>query len=520
MREMTLLIRNVRILGGARDFPGPCDVFVSDDKISAIGSFPNKGADEVLDGQGAYLSPGFIDIDSGSDHFLTLFDHPGQEDFIKQGVTTIFGGMCGSSLAPLLYGTLESVRKWGGPDEKINVDWHTVAEFLAAVARRPLAINFGTFVGHSTIRRAILGESLRDLTKNELAVFSETLKRALQEGAYGFSTGLSYVHSKNTPYAEIKTLAKITKDGGGIYATHLRDMEHDIKSSIAETFKIAKEAGVPTLINHFVPPKTPKAAAHEYETALAEIEALPAEANFRFDTYPFETRLLPLYTFLPHWTQTGGAAVMLTNVKDEWFLARIRKEIATVDEANFVIAQAPDNDFLVGKTLAEVRDMYGVKTANEALVKLLIATRMGGTALYKCLDASLVRRALKSPRSFIASSAPSFGEAPRGRQLRSERTTSTFTTFLSLAQKEDLLPLKDAIRKITLEPARYLGLQGRGEIKEGNYADLACFKNNEIKFTVVNGKVVMKEGMFQNRFPGKALRHRTTPASAAGNKIS
>src|SRR5258708_320934 len=162
---MTLLIKNVRILVGAHDFPGLSDVFVSNDKISAIGSMQNKPADEVLDGQGAYLSPGFIDVNAASDHYLTLFDHPGQEDFLRQGVTTIFGGSCGSSLAPLLYGSLESLQKWGGSPDKINVNWHSMAEFLAAVDSRGLAVNFGTLVGHATVRRALVGEALRDLTK-------------------------------------------------------------------------------------------------------------------------------------------------------------------------------------------------------------------------------------------------------------------------------------------------------------------------------------------------------------------
>src|SRR4029077_6086317 len=114
-----------------RDFPEVPDVFVTGEKISAIGNFPDKKADEVLDGQGAHLSPGFIDVNTDSDHYLTLFNHPGQEDFLRQGVTTIFGGMCGSSLAPLIYGTLESVRKWGGSEDNVNVNWHTMAEFLA-----------------------------------------------------------------------------------------------------------------------------------------------------------------------------------------------------------------------------------------------------------------------------------------------------------------------------------------------------------------------------------------------------
>src|SRR5690348_3985206 len=126
---MTLLIKNVQILGGAHEFPDASDVFVNDDKISAIGSFPNKRADTVLEGHGAYLAPGFIDVNTDSDHYLTLFEHRGQEDFLRQGVTTIFGGMCGASLAPLLYGSLESISKWTRTD-RVNVNWHTMREFL------------------------------------------------------------------------------------------------------------------------------------------------------------------------------------------------------------------------------------------------------------------------------------------------------------------------------------------------------------------------------------------------------
>ena len=152
---MTLLIKNVRIVGGDRDFPESSDVFVSGERISAIGNFPNKRAAAVLDGQGAYLSPGFIDVNTDSDHYFTLFDYPSQDDFLKQGVTTILGGMCGSSLAPLLYGSLESIRKWTNAD-KANVNWHTMNEFLLSIDKRPLGVNFGTMAGHGTIRRAIV----------------------------------------------------------------------------------------------------------------------------------------------------------------------------------------------------------------------------------------------------------------------------------------------------------------------------------------------------------------------------
>lgn len=501
---MTLLIKNVRIVGGARDFPEPVDVFIAYDKISAIGSFPNKKADQVLDGQGAYLSPGFIDVDTSSDHYLTLFDYPSQEDFLRQGVTTIFGGTCGSSLAPLLYGSLESVRKWSGSEDKINVDWHTMKEFLETLDRRPLAVNFGTLVGHATIRRALVGDALRDLTKNELGVFAATLARAMHEGGFGLSTGLGYVHGRHTPYSELRKLAEIVKDYRGVYATHLRDSGIGVLASIDETIKLAKDAGARTLVSHFVPVANAK---KEYEEALARIEALPDAVDFNFDIYPFDEMLLPIYTFLPGWAQTGGQQAMLATLNDEWLMKRVKSDTPMIDEEHCVVAQAPGNDFFVGKTLREMKDIYGMTDVRDVLHRLMIETKLQGTLLYKTLDDDLVRRALGSKRSFVASNAPSFDERVERRRLyKSDRTTHTFPAFLSLAE-HGLMPLDEAIHKLTLAPARKFGLVGRGQIKEGNFADLVCFKSGDFKFTIVNGKVVMKEGKFENLFPGKALRH-------------
>jgi N-acyl-D-amino-acid deacylase len=501
---MTLLIKNVRILGGAREFPDPCDVFVSGDKISAIGNFVNKKADETIDGQSAYLSPGFIDVNTDSDHYLTLFEYPSQEDFLRQGVTTIFGGMCGSSLAPLLYGTLESVRKWSGSEGTLNVDWHTMAEFLMTIDKRPFAINFGTLAGHSTIRRSIVGDALRDLTKNELGVFIKTLQESLEEGGFGLSTGLGYVHAQKTPYSELKTLAQAVKKVNGIYATHLRNTSAGIGASVDETIKLAKETGVKVLMNHFVPLR---GAEQEYQQALEKIEQLPNDIDLHFDIYPFNSLLLPFYTFLPDWVRTGGFEVMLANIQEGWLMPKIKNEMDEIDGDRFVIAQAPDNDFLIGKTLSQLQEMYGLKDSREALLKLMTTTRMRGVALYENLNAELMKKAIVSKRALIASNAPSFSEKSSGRQLKSERTTQTFSRFLELVERDKIMPLADAIRRITLEPAQLFDLKGRGEIKEGNYADLACWKNGEVKFTIVNGKVVVKEGEFQNNFPGKALRH-------------
>ncbi len=508
---MTLLIRNVKIVGGDREFPGPVDVFVSGDTISAIGTFPNKAVDTVLDGQGAYLAPGFIDADSASDHYLTLFDDRGQEDFLRQGVTTIIGGMDGASLEPLAYGTLESLQKWGDPG-RINVNWHTTAEFLDVLQRRPLGVNFGTLAGHATIRRALVGEALRELTKNELAVFGRSLREALDEGAFGLSVGLAAVHARHTPYGELADLAAIVAHAGGVYATDLRVAE-DLapEDSVKEVIRIAQEEGVRTFINHFMPADGMEA---HYRAALATVNGLTDSVALRFGADPFAQALVPIYTFLPLWAQNGGIDVMRANIKDTWLLPRIRKDLALLDEDGFVIAHAPGNGFLVGKTLHAVREMYGLDDPRDALLKLMETTKMKGSVLHHGMNAPLARKALAGPRSLLGTHAPSFGDGNAHHWVKPESAASAFTTFLSLAAAGSLSPLdlRAAVRKITAEPAAFFELKKRGVIKEGNYADLTCFKidpaaGTEVRFTVVNGAVAVEGSVFKERFSGKVLRH-------------
>jgi N-acyl-D-aspartate/D-glutamate deacylase len=507
---MTLLIKNVQIVGGSRPIRngnrenGNLDVFVSNNKISAIGNFPNKKADIVLDGQGAYLSPGFIDCNTDSDHYLTLFDDPGQEDFVQQGVTTIIGGMCGASLAPLLYGSLESLQKWGDTN-RVNVNWHTMSEFLDVMDKRRTAVNFGTLVGHSTIRRAIVGESLRELTKNELNVLARTLESALTEGAFGFSTGLRYVHARKTPYAELRPLAEVVKRFHGVYATQLRHDAIGVKESVEETIRLAKETGASTLINHFSPVI---GAEKEYEEALAMIEELPPHVDLHFDISPSTSSLAPIYTFLPEWVQTGGLGVMTANINDEWLLPRIKRDMPEFNEDDLIIAQAPGNDILVGRSLREIKEIYEVQDGRDALLRLMQALQLKGSVLYKNLDEKLIARAIASPRSLIGSNAPSVVEGMAGmKHHKSGRGTATFSSFLSLVEEQKLMPFEEAIRKITLAPAKKFAIAGRGEIIEGNFADFVCFRPGEVKFTVVNGRLVEQAGKTPQVFPGNILRH-------------
>ena len=165
-----ILIRSVKVIDGTGKPAYTADVLIDKDRIGAIGYFPSKTAEKVIDGMGYYLTPGFIDIHSDADHSLSIFSNPEQREYLSQGVTTIIGGNCGSSLAPLLYGTLESIQKWADINQ-INVDWQTTEDFLKILNKKKLGVNFFTLVGHSTIRRSLVGEVFRDLTDKELGVF-------------------------------------------------------------------------------------------------------------------------------------------------------------------------------------------------------------------------------------------------------------------------------------------------------------------------------------------------------------
>ena len=177
----------------------------------------------------------------------------------------------------------------------------------------------------------------------------------------------------------------------------------------------------------------------QYIAALERIDALPASQDFHFDIYPFDTMLLPIYTFLPVWAQNGGTAKMLANIADPWLAGRILKEMEPVRAELTTVAQAPGNDFLVGKSLKEIGEIYGITDARNIMLRLMAETRLRGIILAKVIDEDLARRALTSPRSFVASNAPSFGPIKGRKQLKTERTTSTFAAFISLAE-HGLLP--------------------------------------------------------------------------------
>src|SRR3989338_215617 len=494
-----ILIKSIKIIDGTGQSAFKGDILIKGDKISAIGNFPNKQAEVVIDGLGLIATPGFIDANADSDHYLGLFTNPLQKDFLLQGVTTIIGGQCGSSLAPLMYGSLKSIRKWADTD-LINVDWTTVADLKKLLNRIKLGVNFGTLVGHSTVRRDISGEEIRDLTESEFEIFENSLSNALKNQALGLSTGLGYSHSRYIPYNEIKRLLFIVAKYGRVYATHLKNEKEGIAESVAETINMAKDTGVPVIISHFRPLLSFEA---QFQEALQIIEKNLDKANVYFDTNSSDISILPVYSFLPAWAQQNGFERMLEIISDKDYRRKILEELRNSDIRfdALIIAKAKNNPYIVGKTIKEFAENRGLD-AYEGILALMEITKTNSQVFYKNLNTEILNEIIAHPRAIIGSNSASLPDSQL--ILKPERAQKTFVRFFEI-MKDKKISLEESIKNITAKPAKFFGLQKRGLLREGWFADMAILKDTEVINVMVNGQLTVQDKAVTGHRGGQAI---------------
>lgn len=496
----TVLIKNGLLYDGTGTAARTASVLIQNGKIVRVGDCSKEKADTVLDATGAVIAPGFVDINTDSDHYLSILTEPEQKDFIRQGVSTIIGGNCGSSLAPLLTHSLASVKKWGDPSHT-NIDWRTVGELLSVLETKKLGVNFGTLVGHSTVRRGILGDALRDLTDSELVMFQKVLEDAYREGAFGFSTGLSYAHSRQTPAYEIHALARVTAKWKRIYATHVRDSEIGVVDAVDEAIAVAAETGVNMEISHLQPRVS---VIPLYDEVFEKIEKASAIGRIHFDVYPFDTLARAMYMFLPRWAQEGGADLMKEHVFSAMSEDRFLEYFKRYEKKEIIIGHVQDASlrFLEGKSVREFSKNQGVKIPM-GLLRLLRMTRLAGTLFFRDVDPDSLLRALARPQAIVASNGASFGD----HNFKHERNYDAFPTFLRLVDTKKIMPMETAFSKITRIPAETYGIVGRGQVRVGDWGDVVVL-NSDWKpiHTLVNGIVAFNNGEPQNTLSGAVLR--------------
>ncbi|MBI4134183.1 MAG: amidohydrolase family protein [Candidatus Terrybacteria bacterium] len=520
---MDILIQNGTILDGTGAVGRKGDIAIRNGKIRALGEGLRERADQTIDAKGMIVAPGFVDILNHSDAYLTILKNPASESLLSQGITTAVIGNCGASLAPITHGNLISaMQKWSEVRD-VNVDWERFGELLDVVDRFRPGVNIAGLVGHTTLRRAFIGDAARDVTEDELNAMVTLLEGAFDEGAFGLSFAPSYVHARGTPAWEIDALAQTVGRGGGYLAVHLRNEGADIVEAVTEAVGIAKRAEIPLQISHLKP--SVEGETH-FSEALERIEAAAREGvNIHFDVFPWRTSFTVLYLLFPHWVQEGGFSAMRKRLQDGAIRSRAIQEMQqqNIPWDHYIVAEAKRNKNAIGKSVTDIGRIMGVAPA-EAAVNLFIEHEGRVLLLRRGGDLALLQQALRHSRSFIASAGGGYRkeDAVSGARIH-PRSFGTMAKFLGkFIHDEKLLSLEEAIAKISGRPAVKIGLRDRGTLALGNAADIVVFdaehiRNNAtiaepfaypsgIAWVVVNGAIAVNPDGITGARAGRALR--------------
>jgi N-acyl-D-amino-acid deacylase len=519
-----ILIRNGTIVDGTGKPGYKGSLGIKQNKIAKIGNtLWAKGKNEI-DATGKVITPGFIDIHNHSDSYWRLFLEPHLPSLVYQGVTTIIGGNCGASIAPLTSGRIiESVQKWADIKE-VNVNWLSMGEFRQEMEKRKLGLNFGTLVGHGTLRRGIIGDDMRKLNDAELDVARNILVRSLLDGGLGFSVGLAYSHEQSATWDELKAFAAIVQNQEKIFSIHLRNEGSDILPALEEVLDLARETHVSLQISHF------KVMGEKNwpngDLTLEKIEKAREDGvDVNFDVYPYTETGSVLYVYLPAWAAEGGKKMLLRRLKEKPLRERIIAEMKESSEYHFedaIVAIISFNNSLPERRISKIAESRGI-SVEEAIVELLIASEGRVITLLDCLSEENVKKNIKHPLSIIASDGAGYNLDHKATgEIVHPRCFGTFPRVLGkYVREEKALTLEEAVKKMTSAPAKKIGLSDRGVLQKGNIADIVIFDPEKISGLataqdpyqyaqgvsdlIVNGKIVLKNGQMTGEMAGQFL---------------
>jgi len=523
-----IIIKNGTVIDGTGQPMTRADIGIKEDKVAAVGDLHNESAATVIDATGKYITPGFIDVNNHSDTFWRIFNDPQLESLIYQGVTTIIGGNCGSSLAPLTsHDVIKSIQKWADINT-ISFNWLGMKDFLAEVEKKQLAVNFGTLVGHGTLRRGFVGDEVRDITPGEMEAMKKMLTQAMKEGALGMSTGLVYTHAKLASSREIAELAEIAAKYGGVYTTHIRGESDELIRAVEEAIRIGQITGVRTQISHL------KAMGQKnwglMDEALGMIEtARTSGVDVNFDVYPYTITGSVMYILLPGWVSEGGRVMLLTRLKDPEIRERVIKEMREndYDYSKIMISISSMDKTLTRKSIIDIAKAQG-KSIEDAVVDILIASGGRVITMMDVLSEKNVDKGVQNPFSIISSNGSGYNvEHKETGEVVHPRSFGTFPRVLATyVRGKGVIGWEEAINKMSGRPAEKFNLKKRGTIAEGNFADLVVFDPKQITdastvdnpyqyakgidWVLVNGKPALENGTYNGARAGQVIRRKSS----------
>ena len=519
---------------GSGSAPYVADIGINSDTIAFIGDLKNVKAKEIIDVSGLAIAPGFINMLSWATESL-LIDGNAQSD-IRQGVTLEVMGE-GSSMGPLNEEMKDELLKsWKRQGLEIELDWTTLGEYLESLARRGISTNVASFLGATSVRVHELGYEDRQANEEEMARMKDLVHQAMKEGALGIGSSLIYAPASYSSTEELIELCRVASAYGGMYITHMRSEGDQIFDAVNETIRIAREANIPAEIYHL------KMAGERNWNKLDSVIVLIEGANkdglrITTDMYTYPAGATGLDAAMPTWLQEGGINAWIARMKDPILRKKALEEMRKPSETwenlmhlagdpSRVLLVGFSNDSLkqfTGKTLKEVAKIHG-KSPEETSMDLVCAdsTRVG--TVYFLMSEENIKKQIALPYMSFGSDGES--STAEGWFLTYNTHPRAYGNFARLLGKyvrdEKVITLEEAVRRLTSLPASNLGIQKRGNIKTGYFADLAIFDPDKVQdhatfenphqystgmiHVFVNGIQVLKDGEHTEARPGRVVR--------------
>ena len=419
----------------------------------------------TIDGAGLALAPGFIDVHNHSD--LSPLILPEMPSTIRQGVTTVVVGNCGSSPTRSRVSRTRSGSRTAASTRCPRPAWTSYGDYLDAIAAARPAVNVATLVGHGSVRREVLGLDRRPPTTAELARMRALVTEAIDAGAFGLSTGLIYVPGLFSATDEIVAVAEAAAHAGGIYASHIRGEARTLFAAIEEALAVGAQAGLPVHISHLKCD-----GAHVWGRSAELLERLHAAPDASADQYPYTAWNSSLASLLPAWAPVGDLE-RLARTDHERLAAAVSEEVDGVGWERIVVIQTSDARWN-GMDVASIAEALG-EDPIDAFVRLLVADPTSSIVGHAMREDD-VETILRDPDVFVASDASATApDGPGGDHPVHPREYGTFARALAVARDRALLPLEAVVRKMTSLPAERFGLRDRGVLRAGAFADLVLF---------------------------------------------